>query len=565
MSLNGALLVGRSALAASQAAIQTAGNNMANAATEGFHRRSVHLSPIRGEYLGSGISIGQGVQLAAIRREVDEALQARMRNALAEENASLIDRRFLSAIETLQNELTGNDISTILSQFFNSFSELSNNPTDNAVRAVVIQQGQNLANRIADLKADYAVLRDEVDRSIGTAVDGVNGILDQIADLNVQIVTTEPGGGESSALRDRRDVLLDELAQSMDITVIDHDSGTVDILVSSVPVLLGGVNRGIEMRTESTTGGVEVSMRVREDGTDLAIGEGTIGGLLRQREQAIDPAADGLDEFASELIFHVNRVHAQGQGLSGFETISGVYGVNDPDANLNAADTGLPFRVENGSFSINVTHRDTGQRTTWQINVNGDAMTMNDLIDLINTGVDVPNVTASLSSDRALTLTADSGYEITFSEDPRGALAALGVNAFFTGRTANSIDVREDLASNPGLLSAGLGHVSGSNGTAQAIVNLQDESLASLGGVSLREYWQNQVNDLAVRSSAAESAAQSSGLVRESLSAQLIAVTGVSLDEESINLLTFQRQFQAAARYISVVDETLQILLSLAT
>ncbi len=44
MSLNGALQVGRSAIVASQAAMQVAGNNMANAATEGFHRRTVHLA-----------------------------------------------------------------------------------------------------------------------------------------------------------------------------------------------------------------------------------------------------------------------------------------------------------------------------------------------------------------------------------------------------------------------------------------------------------------------------------------------------------------------------------------
>ena len=41
------------------------------------------------------------------------------------------------------------------------------------------------------------------------------------------------------------------------------------------------------------------------------------------------------------------------------------------------------------------------------------------------------------------------------------------------------------------------------------------------------------------------------------------AVSGVSLDEEVINLLTFQRQFQAAARFIAVIDETLQTLLSI--
>ncbi len=138
MSLTGALQIGRSTLTASQAALQVAGNNMANAATQGFHRRSVHLSPVRGEIIGRGQYIGQGVNLSSIRREIDIALQARLRNAVGNEHSAMIEQRFLSAIETLQNELTDNDISTMLSTFFNNFSELANNPEDTAIRSVVL-------------------------------------------------------------------------------------------------------------------------------------------------------------------------------------------------------------------------------------------------------------------------------------------------------------------------------------------------------------------------------------------------------------------------------------------
>jgi flagellar hook-associated protein 1 FlgK len=67
-----------------------------------------------------------------------------------------------------------------------------------------------------------------------------------------------------------------------------------------------------------------------------------------------------------------------------------------------------------------------------------------------------------------------------------------------------------------------------------------------------------------VRTAAAADAADGAKLVRESLEAQEQAVSGVSIDEESIDLLLFQRQFQAAARFISTIDETLQTLLSIA-
>jgi len=564
MSLNGALQVGRSALAASQTAMQVAGNNMANAATEGFHRRSVHLSPIRGDIVGQNQYVGRGVQLLAIRREVDTALQSRYRDAMSEEYANLIDQRFLTAVETLQNELSDNDVSSALSAFFNSFSEAANNPSDNAVRAVVIQQGQSLAGRIADLRRDYSVVLEQVDRQLGTAVEAVNGLLDEIADINGQIVQAEPGIGEASALRDRRDLLIDELSQYLDVAVVEQDNGSADILVSSIPVLLAGVSRGVSLRTQSVEGELEVSIRVADDGTNLTVTSGTIGGLLRQREETVRPVVDALDELAGQLIFQVNRLHTQGQGQQGFASLVGTYAVNDTTANLNSGAANLPFRIDNGSFFIHVTHADSGQRSSYQINVDGDAMSLDDLIDEINTVVGVPNVTAAVNAERAFTLTADSGYEISFSDDTSGALAALGINTFFTGRSANTIEVNQVLLDDPTMLAVGAGHVPGSNDTALAIAALQDVALDELGKVSLREYWQNSVNSLAVRTSAANAAVESAQLVRESLYSQVQAVSGVSLDEESINLLTFQRQFQAAARFISVIDETLQILLNLA-
>ena len=91
-----------------------------------------------------------------------------------------------------------------------------------------------------------------------------------------------------------------------------------------------------------------------------------------------------------------------------------------------------------------------------------------------------------------------------------------------------------------------------------------DWPLTDLSDRSLREFWQDSVNTLAVRTAAANLSVDSSQLVRESLAAQIQSVSGVSLDEESINLLMFQRQFQAAARFIAVIDETLQTLLSIA-
>jgi flagellar hook-associated protein 1 FlgK len=563
MSLNGALQVGQSAIIASQTALQVSGNNMANAATEGYNRRSIHFSPLGGETLGRGIFVGRGVQIGAIRREVDVALQARLRDAISQQQGAEIDQRFLISIESLQNELSENDLSSLLSVFFNSFSELANNPEDGAIRAVVVQEGRNLAGRIASLRQDYDVVRDEVDRALGAASDEVNEVLNQIAQVNLQIAQTEAGVGQANALRDQRDALIDRVAEFVDISTIEQPNGAADVFVGSIPIILAGESRGIELRKEPVDGALEVSIRVAADGTRLEVDSGQIGGLLRQRAETVEPFIESLDEFAGQLIFNVNRLHAQGQAQSGAASLIGEYAIDDTTANLNSVNAGLPYRVENGSFYIHVTHRETGLRTTHQINVDGDAMSLDDLIAEINTVVAVPNVTAGTGLGNRLTLDADPGFEISFSDDGRGALAALGVNSFFSGHDASNIDVQADLVADPSRLAIGAGHVPGSNDTALAIASLQDDSLDTLGGRSLREFWQGQVNDLAVRTDSALRAADSTALVKDSLAAQMQSVSGVSIDEEAINLLTHQRQFQAAARFISVIDEMIQTLLSL--
>jgi flagellar hook-associated protein 1 FlgK len=200
-------------------------------------------------------------------------------------------------------------------------------------------------------------------------------------------------------------------------------------------------------------------------------------------------------------------------------------------------------------------------RSSYQVNVDGNAMSLDDLIADINGAV--PNVTAGTGLGNVLSLTAATGHEISFSDDSSGALAALGINTFFTGQTAATMGINQTIENDPNMVAAGAGLVAGSNDTALAIADLQNAPIEALNDRSLREFWQDSVNSLAVKTSAANLTADSSALVRDSIGAQIQAVSGVSLDEESINLLTFQRQFQAAARFIAVIDETLQTLLNM--
>jgi flagellar hook-associated protein 1 FlgK len=563
MSLNGALQIGQSALFASSAALQVAGNNMANAATPGFHRRTISLAPLGAGGVGVA-GLGQGVQILNVRREVDIALQSRYRDSLSQEMRAAMDFRYASAIETLQNELSENDVSSMLSQFFNSFSELANNPSDHAMRAVVVQEGVSLAARLSSLRSDYNTVLEEVNQSLGISVSAANDMLDQIAAINQQISTQEGAGSDATALRDQRDTIIDELSQLIDVSVIEKTNGSVDVLVGSIPVVIGTESRGLDLRQSTEGDTTHMSLRVGVDGTFLNVTGGAIGGLLTQRAETIEPAIEQLDRLAQELIRQVNILHSQGQGETGYTSITANAGVVDPTVPLNQEGNGLAFEIGSGSFFVHVTDQATGTTTAHEVAINGDAMSMQDLVDVINGSNGVPNVTASIGPGNKLILAADEGCEISFSDDSAGALLGLGVNTFFTGSNAADINVTSLLQEDPSHLAIGSGHILGSGQTALAIAGLQDQEVDGLSGRSLREYWQESVTSLAVKANGAAAKAESTSLVRSSLYAQTQSVSGVSIDEESVNLLTFQRQFQAAAKFIDVIDETMETLLRMA-
>ena len=566
MGLTSSLQIGRSALAYAQAALQVTGNNMANATTPGYTRQTANASPLRGDRLGPNSFAGGGVALDSIQRHVDEAMQARIRSSLADENFAATQQNLLSQIEALHNELTDADLSSSLTRFFNAWSELANSPNDPAVRSLVVQEGVGLAAQIQDLRGDYVSVREQVDADLDTAVSRANELLTQIAQLNGSIVQAEMGQGTASSLRDQRDALLEELSSLMEIDVVKQDGGAVDVYVGSMPVVLGTQSRGVELHRETVGDEVEVTVQVAADGSDLSVASGTVGALLTAREEIVDGVIDRLDEVASTLIFEVNRVHSQGQGEAGFTELTGTYGVADSTAALNSDDADLPFEIVNGSFQLHLTHEASGTRETYRIDIDLDGIGTDTSLDSLAANINATtggDVTASVGADGRLTLRTADGFTLSFSEDTAGVLAGLGLNTYFDGTDASDIAVNAVLIDDPSHLATGMDHVAGSNGAALGIAGLKTAPIDGLNGRTIQEAWVDNVEIVAAQANAAAGRVASTRLVRESLQAQEATVSGVSLDEEAVNLLNYQRQYQAAARFIGVIDELMNTLLSI--
>lgn len=575
MSLTGTLHIGRSALVASQIGVQVTGNNIANVSTPGYSRHVARLSALAGQ--GDGrLYVGRGVQVSDVQRQVDMALQGRIWAGVSSEAASGQVFSTLSQLETILGELGENDLSSELGAFFSSWSEAANGRRS---PALVIQQGVRLADFVKGRRDELTRLRSQSDRQLGAAVERADQLLTQVADLNRRISDAEVGGVVAGALRDQRDQLITELAQYADVSTIER-GGQLDVLIGSTPVVLGATSRGLMVRRETVGSEVRVQVASRTDGQVLDVREGQLGALLSGRDQAIDRTIADLDRLAANLIFEVNRIHSTGANASRLTSASGTLAIpagdraraiNDPG---NAAFASLPFRAVNGGFAVDVRDKNTGAITTVRIEVDLDGLTNAHLPgtgddttpEQIRAALDaIPGLTATFSADGRLQVNADSGLDFSFRDDSSGVLAVLGVNAYFTGTSAGDIGVRDGLKTDPGLLM--LGRFDGTtlveNGTSLAIVALQDKRLAGLNDRTLGAMWNDTAQLVGSETAGARSATIAATVVRESLDAQRAAVSGVNLDEEAINLLSFQRQYQGAARLISTADQMFQTLISL--
>src|SRR3982751_33049 len=143
MSLIGALNIGKSAMAVSQAALQATGQNISNAGNADYTRQTASISPSPDQQIRPGIFLGTGVDLTAVQRQIDEALEGRIRGSVSDNESATQMQQWLGRVEATFNELSDQDLSTQLSTFFNSWSNLANKPQDIGLRQVVVQNGES--------------------------------------------------------------------------------------------------------------------------------------------------------------------------------------------------------------------------------------------------------------------------------------------------------------------------------------------------------------------------------------------------------------------------------------
>jgi flagellar hook-associated protein 1 FlgK len=187
----------------------------------------------------------------------------------------------------------------------------------------------------------------------------------------------------------------------------------------------------------------------------------------------------------------------------------------------------------------------------------------------------IDGLSASVSSTGALQLAAESSdVEFAFAPpaanstgDTSGVLAALGLNTFFTGFSAATLGVNSEVkgisnASKFAVSLGGIGNYEDSR-NAELLAALLERPLESAGDATLLDLYNQLVNEITQGSSIAQSVAEGFRVFEGTLQGQQQAVSGVSLDEEAIKMITLQRIYQASARYIQTISDLLDMLVKL--
>jgi flagellar hook-associated protein 1 FlgK len=568
MSLFGSIQMAGNTLQAMQIGLHVVGNNIANANTPGYVRERVIYKPAPVQNIGN-LTLGLGVEIAGIVQSVDKFVEGRLRDAGSERASAEIQEKVYSDLELALGELTDTDISTSLSKFFGGISEITRTPEDIAVRNLAIGNGVTLTQRINSLERRVRTLYQDFSTRVGDIAGEINTLTEQIRRLNLQIVTAEGGGAsgsEAGSLRSQRNLALKKLAELTSITAIEQPAGTVNVSVNGELLVFEGNRREVTTAIINENGLSRSEIRFTDNSTTLEVSGGELHGIYEARDRIITDFLAGLDQFASTLAFEFNKVYSQGEGKAGFTSLTSVDQVDDPNAVLNAA--GLDFTPVNGHFTFNVRNKESGLTDSTDVFVDLNGLDGDTTLASLAGAIDaIEGVSATVNFNNQLVITADSqDVEFSFAGDTSGLLAAIGLNTFFTGSTARDIGVNQVLRAdvNAGAKFAASDQGIGDDaGNALKLIELNDTALESLDGGTITGVYDQLINDTTQGAAITSAVADGLRVFEGTLDASALAVSGVNLDEEAIDMIMLQRTYQASARYIATLSELLDVIVNL--
>lgn len=314
------LNIGKSGLFTAKKSMSTTSHNIANANTEGYSRQEVRaetgITIPEGDYV-----LGTGSEVQSIRRSHDELVEKKLNNSLTNHKFNEERSLQLGHVEEIFNEINSEGMNKVLNRFFNSFRELSNQPENETVRNVVKENAKIVVGDFHRIQQSLDDVRSRINKKISLTVDEINALTKNIAKLNKEISIQEVSGASANDLRDQRDRSVRTLAEYFPLTSYSDSAGQFVVSIEGVgSIVAGSIAQELTIGSMVKDGGNSAdkgdvhlffASRPGVSMTDNIKG-GTLGALIKTRNEDIVNLENQVDELAHGLVLSTNAIHRRG-------------------------------------------------------------------------------------------------------------------------------------------------------------------------------------------------------------------------------------------------------------
>jgi flagellar hook-associated protein 1 FlgK len=539
VGLSELLGIGRSAIVASQTAMATINNNIANVNTPGYSRQDVMLELSLSVQRG-GQLVGSGVTVAGIKRHYDRFIESQILGQNQVLGRATAFDKALSEMEQIFNDSSGLGLSKTLTEFFTAWQEVANYPEGQTPRLMLFNKTDALIRNATAIESSLTDNIKHINEEVANISGEINTFAEKIASLNSEIVVAETGSQTETAigLRDQRQKLLSDLSNLANISMYENTDGSVNVSLGSRSLVSGS-----RYNIMSSKVNIEGNSDVYLDGTNITgnISSGQLGGFLMARQDITDNALYSIRRLVASVNKEVNLLHQAGFGLDSstgldyFNALQVSSLDNSTGADITSSSITNMSQLTLDEYDVTfdalgsyfVTDRQTGTVADTGIYTSGAAISF-DGMQITITGAVTANDTFRVSP--LTSSISNFGRAITDYKQ----IAVSGSAAGLPGDNANSI----------------------------AMAQLAGSSIGDLGA-TFNDYYRSIVSYAGSSSSAASDSLTFETNMMTEMYSQRDAVSGVSLDEEAIKLIQFQRAFEAGARMVRIADEMMQTILQL--
>ena len=564
----GSLYVGAAGIRTAQTALDITANNLVNIDTKGYVREQVLFTDDTYSFFqGAAVSDqykGSGVKIADVIHTRDMFLDKAFRSENSRYAFYAASYDAVTEVEDFLQEATGTAFSEALNDLYVAFQEYSKDPSDTVNQNLVVQKASLFLTREQNLYQGLAKYQSTINTKIRDDVTRINDLAEQIHDLNLKIERIEAGKTETAMdLRDQRDHAVDELSKLANITCVETVEGVYHIKLEDKDFIDDFNIYPMALHTDTVTGFVtpywpHLSDTTRDDYypvynlANISAAHNTDKGevkallLARGNTRGTWYDMDGLTQEQYEKGL-ANSVMMNSEAELDTLTHTIITAINDLLSPLKTYDGADVTGVDKDGNTVTIK---AGMR----------------IADTENTAVgsdkEIParELFVRRGIERYTEVTLGDGSKMyVYNEEDKSDFSKV--------YTTRSLEINQELVENRTLLS----HLTQNNAIDYELGNkltaIWEDSSYTLNPsdrtpCTFTGFYTKYVGEVANVGSIYRTTSQSLQNTSETIDNNRQAVIGVSSDEELTNMIKYQQAYNASSRYINVLSEMIEHLLS---